>query len=63
MRTTMPGAPDSLLCIWVMTGGELIRWCEHLNGVVVYKQGVGEMLLWLAPTYSATALGGEPKHA
>jgi hypothetical protein len=53
MHTTMPGTQDSLLCIWVMTGRELIRWCEHLDGVAVYKESV---LLWLAPTYSATAL-------
>lgn len=57
MHTTMPGTQDSRLCIWVMTGRELIRWGEHLDGVAVYKKSV---LLWLAPIYSATALGVKP---
>jgi hypothetical protein len=48
MHTTMPGTQDSLLSTWVMTGRELIHWCEHLDGVVVYKESVVRMLLWLA---------------
>jgi hypothetical protein len=37
MHTIMPGTQDSLLSIWVMTGRELIRQCEHLNAVAVCK--------------------------
>ena len=54
----MPEAQDSLPSIWVMTGRELIRWCASPQRCHSFtKEGVTKMLLWLAPTYSATALG------
>jgi hypothetical protein len=41
-----------------MTGRELIRWCGPPQRCHSFtREGVTKMLLWLAPTDSATALG------
>jgi len=63
MHTTMPGTQDSLLSIWVMTGRELIRWCEHLDGVVVYKKENGENAPLVGPHLFSYGTWGETKHA
>jgi len=46
-----------------MTGRELIRWCEHLDGVVVYKKENGENAPLVGPHLFSYGTWGETKHA